>query len=124
MTKHQVAVVAVSILVACLAIAAIPFLQQRAANADRERGAKAGLMLLHKFDCTIGIPFRNLLADSAYASSIAAANNFEQARHQSGAQKQSTLRTAQTQQLRAADLLRQFGEVQPLTPGNIPCPSK
>lgn len=124
MSKNQLYTIMIAMLVAIVTLASLPFIQRHADSQQRDRGRAAGLALVHRFDCTYGVPFKELLASSAYASSIAAANGFEQAKHQHGMQRVSTRRLADAQLLRAADLLRQWGEVRPLGPSGLPCPPK
>lgn len=124
MKRAQIIALVVALLLTCAALAAIPSLQLRADHAARARGAAAGAALIHRFDCTYGRSLKDIVASTAYASSVTSGANFELAQHQHGDQRKSTLRLARAQQLRAADLLRQYGQIKPLDPRNIPCPPR
>lgn len=124
MTKRQVIILVLALLATIVTLAAIPFLQVRSDRSDRAAQAKAGVAFIHHFDCTYGASLRELLASGAYSQSQLASQAFElaeaQKMHHQKEQAAATRKIAEGQLLRAADLLRQYGQIQPLAPG-IPC---
>jgi hypothetical protein len=124
MTKRQAITVVLALLVTIVTLAAIPFLQVRSDRADRVKQAAAGVAFVHKFDCTYGVSLKELLASGAYSTSLQAAAlehvAHEQALQGKSAEAAASRKLSNVQLLRSADLLRQFGQIQPLAPG-IPC---
>lgn len=121
MSRGQLNIIMVAMLVAIIALATLPFIQHHADQQARERGQAAGLRLLHTFDCTYGVSLKELLSSGAYSTSLQASASYELAKHQHGPARTATTKIAKAQTLRAADLLRQYGQIRPLGPRNLPC---
>lgn len=126
MSKRQTLLIVVAIVIALTAAISIPFLLRASDHRGEAARRAQGIQLIHTFDCTYGQSLAELLSSGAYSTSLQAAASFEQAAHQHGPERAATLKIARAQQLRAADLLRQYGQIQPLTPlaDRTPCPPR
>lgn len=138
MSKRALIVFAAAMLIAVMALVAIPTLQLRADHRARAKAAQVeqvtnaqgearGLRLLHQFDCTYGIALKQLLATAAKNNLVLRHQSLQLARvqRQAGddASADATVRVA-AKQLQTSQRYARLGTaLQPLGTKE-PCPPR